>query len=280
MNKTEAIPHKWIYANKGDSYDYKSYNMSFHGTKLYSYRSVLATIDRANDVICIDSSIANYSHTSGRHHRYLLGAIPGHRFTVFTFPFYETDRPAWYLKQCIELLDKQSRARKRDYTSSVIAYLDEALKYISVYGYDKRKSTYKQLMQLDSNRENMLEQVAGIIESERKAKLVAKRKEDKRLQKQRQTRLDNFTGGGVEFDPNYNGVYLRINGDKLQTTNSITVSLSGATTLYKRWVAGKDIIGAELDCYTVVKANTTTVKIGCTTIGATELHRVLGQTND
>jgi len=276
MNRTEQICHRWIYDNDNGSYDYNSYNISYYGHELYSYNTVLAVIDRERNVISIDLSTANYSHTSSRHHSYLLGAIPRYQYTVFTYPFHESDVPAWYLRQCMELLDKQSRARKRDYTSDVIEYLNEAFEYIGVYGIDKRTATYKQLLRLNANRSNMLEQVADIIEADKKAQLAAKRKYDKQMQDRRQTKLDQFTGGGVIYDPNYTGAYLRINGDKLQTTNSITVSLADATLLYKRWLAGKDILGAKLDHYTVVKSSSKSVTIGCTTISATELNRVLG----
>lgn len=276
MNKTEAIPHKWVYADEGDSYDYNSYNMSFYDTKLYSYNSVLARMDRINDVICIDLSIANYSHTSGRHHRYLLGAIPRHRFTVFTFPFHESDVPAWYLGQCMDLLDKQSRARKRDYTSEVVSYLNEVWKYMSIYGIDKRTAVYHNLSRLYHNQHDMLAQVADVIEADKKAKLKAKRKHDKQMQKSRQDRLDKFTGGGVKFDPDYDGVYLKVDGDKLRTTNSICVDLKPAQLLYDRWSTGKNILGAQLSHYTVVKSTNKSVTIGCTTIGAQELHRIFG----
>lgn len=275
MNKTEAIPHKWVYDNDNGSYDYNSHNMSYYGTKLYSYNTVLATIDREHNIINIDKSTAHYSYTSGRHYRYLLEAIPNSSYTVFTYPFHESDVPSWYLKQCIELLDKQSRARVRDYTSDVIQYLNEALKYMSMYKYDKRKSAYKQLMTLNANRNDMLAQVVDIIEADKKAKLVAKRKHDKQQQSKRQVKLDRFTGGGVVYDPSYNGVYLRIKEDKLQTTNSISVPLATATLLYKRWVSGKDILGAKLDYYTVVKSTSKSVTVGCTTISAGELNRVL-----
>ena len=273
MNRTEAVCHKWIYDNDNGSYDYNSYNMSYHGPKLYSYNTVLARIDRERNIICIDKSTAHCSHTSGRHYRYLLRAIPSYNYTVFTFPFHVDDKPAWYLEQCMFLLDKQSRARKSDYTTSIISHLDEALKYISMYKYDKRKSTYKQLMALDANRDDMLAQVADIIEADKKAKAAAKRKYDKQMQSKRQATLDRFTGGGVTFDPNYTGVYLRINDDKLQTTNSITVPLADATLLYKRWAVGKDILGANLDCYKVIQASSKSVQIGCTKISANELHR-------
>ena len=265
----EAVCHKFCYSPE-DSWSNRSSNMSISNNSLYSYNSVLAKHTR--DSIHIDTRIANYSNSSQKQANHLRRAIP-YGITTFEYDFSANSAPEWYLEQCMLLLDKQSRARKSDYTSDIIRYLNEALKYISMYKYDKRKSTYKQLMALDANRNDMLAQVADIIEADKKAKLAAKRKYDKQMQSKRQATLDRFTGGGIVYDPNYIGVYLRINDDKLQTTNSITVPLADATLLYKRWAAGKDILGANLDCYKVIQASSKSVQIGCTKISANELHR-------
>ena len=265
------ICHKWVY-NPELSWNNNSSNMSFGSRKLYSYNSVLAK--NVNGVIHIDHRIANYSNSSQKQASHLRRAISPH---IHTFEYdFSYDPLDWYLEQVMTLLDKQSRARKVDYTSQAAYYIKQALAYVNVCDYDKRKSSYRQLRKLYLNQDNMLAQVSGIIEASRKAKLKAKLAEDKRLQSQRQSKLDQFTGGGVTFDPNYNGVYLKVDGEHLRTTNHIRVNLAEAQLLYKRWSAGKPIIGAKLDCYTVVKSTSKSVTIGCTTIGAAELHRIFG----
>ena len=268
----ESIAHKWVY-HPELSWSSNYSNMSFGSRKLYSYNSVLAR--NVDGVIHIDHRIATYSNSSQKQATHLRRAIPS-TWTVFEYDFSAESALHWYLEQAMYLLDKQSRARTRDYTSKAFRYVSEGMKYVSIYNPDKRTSVYKQLAKLYTNRDSMLDQAKPIIEAQRKAKLAAKRKSDLKHQAARQAKLDQFTGGGAEFDPDYSGVYLKVVDDKLLTTNYITVPLTDALVLYKRWLAGKNILGAKLDHYTVVKSSSKSVTIGCTLINKKELDRVLG----
>lgn len=244
--------------------------MRYSDGKLYSYSSVLAK--HVGSAIHIDTRIAHYSISSQKQAGHLRRAISPH---IHTFEYdFSKDPLDWYLEQVMELLGKQSRARKVDYTSQAVHYIKQALAYVNVCGYDKRKSNYRQLRKLYLNRDYMLAQVSDVIEVSREAQLKAKQAEDKRMQSQRQSNLDQFTGGGVTFDPNYTGVYLKREGDQLRTTNHITVDYKSAKLLYSYWVASKNIIGTQLQNYTVVKSTSKSVTIGCTTICASELHRI------
>lgn len=259
--------------NPEESWSNNSSNMSFGSRKLYSYSSVLAK--NISGAIHIDTRIANYSNSSQKQANHLRRAISPY-IDTFEYDFSAESAPHWYMEQILFLLDKQSRARTRDYISTVLNYLDEALLYMSTYNWDRRTAVYKQLVNLNDNRDDMLAQVADVIEADKKAKLRAKRKHDKQMQQSRQTRLDKFTGGGVVFDPDYNGVYLKRDGDKLHTTNSVTVDFASAKLLYWHWFKGTSIVGTQLEHYTVVKSTSKSVQIGCTTIGAHELHRIFG----
>ena len=265
----QKICHNWVYNPNTEWYN-RSSNLSYDSHGLYSYRSVLAkNIDGA---IHINREIASYSSSSRKQANHLRSAIPS-SMTVFEYDF-TSDPLEWYLAQIMDLLDKQTRATKVDYTSQCLKYLDTALVYMNLYKYDLRKATPRKLISLNHNRVNMLEVAKVQIEATRKKKLSDKKKYDKLNQAKRQAILDQFTGGGVTYDPNYTGVYLRVNGDELETTNSITVHIAEATVLYKRWVANKNIVGLKLDWYTVVSATSKQVKIGCTLISANELHRI------
>ena len=264
------VCHKWVY-NPQTSWHNNSSNMSYGNYQLYSYSSILAI--HRDGVIHIDDRIANYSNSSSKQTSHLYAAIPSY-VTVFKYDFSAKSALHWYLEQCMYFLDKQSRARKAAYTHTICRYLDHAMQYIELYGADKRKAVYKNLTKLDKNRNDMLSQFADVIEASNKARLAAKRKEDKSKQSQRQANLGKFTGGGVLFDPNYTGVYLRRIEDKLQTTNHITVNFKEAQIMYNRWNSGKNIIGLKLEHYTVVSATKNAVKIGCTLIGKKELDRI------
>jgi len=275
-NKTEAIPHKWLYDTENGSYDYQSYNMSYYREKLYSYGSVLAVIDRKTDIILVDSSIANYSNTSQRHSHYMRNAIPSHYKVFECRKDYGYPTVKGYYDTVIELIDKQSRARVADYTSEITHHIEQGMEFAEIFKH-KRSSEYKALKELSKlNIAQMLGVTSDIIEADKKRKLREKKKQDKAMQESKQKKLDTFTGGGIKFDPNYGGVYLKIEDDKLKTTNSITVPLNEALILYSRYINGKDIIGTKFDYYTVVSATKNQVKIGCTIISRVELDRVLG----
>ena len=117
-----------------------------------------------------------------------------------------------------------------------------------------------------------------LIEANKARILALQAKEDAKRQESRQKWLNKFLGhSNVVFDPNYNSVYLKVVEDKLYTSNSITVNVMEAITLYKAYLAGKNILNARLGHYVVGKASKTSVTIGCTTISAVELNRVLGE---
>ncbi len=275
-NKTEAIPHKWVYDTNNGSYDLKSYKMSYYHEKLYSYGSILATIDREKQIVLVDSHVSNYSNTSSRHAYYMRNAIPSWYKVFECRESYDFPTMEGYYKAVIDLVDKQSRARKRDYTYQITKYINEAVDFATIFKH-KRSKEYKYLYSLQGlNIAQMLGVTSDIIEANKKRKLRAKKKREKLMQESRQDELDRFTGGGIKFDPNYSGVYLKIEDDKLKTTNSITVPLNEALILYSRYINGKDIVGTKFDYYTVVSATKNQVKIGCTVISRIELDRVLG----
>ena len=117
-----------------------------------------------------------------------------------------------------------------------------------------------------------------LIEANKARILALKAKEDEKRQESRQKELNNFLGHrNVVYDPNYNSVYLKVIEDKLYTSNSITVNVMEAITLYKAYLAGKNILNARLGHYVVGKVSKESVTIGCTTISAIELNRVLGE---
>jgi hypothetical protein len=271
MSKTnEEVCHNYCYDLNG-TWSSRSSNLSYEHGRLYSYNSVLAKA--VGNTVHIDTRIAHYSSTSSKHASYLRNSTPGY---YFEYDFVYDNPLEWYLKQITDLLDRQTRARRADYTSQAIYYLNEAMLYAKINKSDKRTSAYKQLSKFSKDRDNMLEQAKDMIQRANKAKKRAKLKKDKALQSKRQTNLDSFLGTTKEviFDPDYNGVYLKRVDDILHTTNSIKVLFKDAKLLYKAWTKGKNILGLKLDQYTVVKSSKKSVTIGCTTIGAKELHRI------
>ncbi len=280
MGKNEEICHKFIYAKEGESYDYASYKMSFHGKKIYSYNSVLAYIDREAKTLVVEDSIANYSNTSRKHFNCLMSATPSY-YNVFKTD--TSDPLSFYIDKINDLLILQARARKRDYTREIRAYIKEAYLYTTYFKQYKRSADYKAILNFYNNIDDLAAQTQAALDyqaEEAKRQKAEKAKRDKKNQEAKDKYLANFLlddeSGAIKptkYDPNYNSVYLKKVGDLLYTTNSIRVDFNSALALWKRYMSGKDIIGLKLEQYTVVKSSKDSVTIGCTTISKKEMSR-------
>lgn len=268
----EQVAHRFIYDNNSA----QGSNFRFNGNKLYSYSSLMATIERDRKIVLIDQRISCYSNTSKKHRNHLLNAIPSN-YKVFEWyqnagSFIETMHD-----NLIDLIKKQSRARKVDYTNQIVKTISDCNDYASIFN-DELTEQDKALLDMVVNIDtiNLVESSKHLIEANQIRLLALKAKENEKRQESRQMALDNFLGTNtVKFNPNYNSVYLKVVGDTLYTSNSIQVPLKDAITLYKVYLSGKNILNAKLENYTVVKSSKESVTIGCTTISAVELNRVL-----
>lgn len=274
MSHNETIAHYWVHDLKGGKYNYKSYKMGYIETELYSYNSRLATIDRTRKIVTVDKCIANSSVTSKRHYWQMLRAIPSD-YKIFMNPHPELPKLAGYLEEILDLIDKSTRARSIDYIIPAIELIDEAMSYVTCFKCDKRSSAYKALNSMSKNKENLLEASADIITKDKAQKAKEIRRRNKRRQKARQEQLDTFLGhSDITYDPEYKGVYLKVENDKVKTSNRMTVPLRESQILYKRYLLGSSIVGLRLGSFRVLESSSKGVTVGCTFISAEELNRV------
>ena len=276
----ESVAHNWVYGDK--SISYRGSNFSYDGSKLYSYTSLLAKIDRSKKIVYVNSRIAGYSNTSRKHANHMHRAIPSN-YDIFEWDFsnniYEER-----LEKILKLIDMQSRARSRDYSLEIKKLILNTKKYSEIHTSMERreKKILKEILSVDID--NIIESSKELIKRDKERKEKEKKAENKKFQESRQRNLDFFLGqkydpkdkSTVKFDPNYNSVYLKINGDEIFTSNYIRVPLDKSLVLYRRYLDGKNILGINLGHYSVVKSSKESVTIGCTTISAFELNRVLG----
>ena len=275
----ESVAHDWVYGDKSISI---GSNFSCDGSRLYSYHSLLAKIDRDKKIVYVNSEIAGYSNSSRKHANHMHRAIPSN-YDIFEWDFanniYEER-----LDKIFKLLDMQSRARSRDYSLEIKKLIVNTKKYSEIHVLkDKNdKKILKEILSVDID--NIIESSKELIKIDKERKERERKAEKKKFQESRQRNLDSFLGqkynqkdkSTVKFDLNYNSVYLKINGDEIFTSNSIRVPLKESLVLYKRYLDGKNILGINLGHYSVVKSSKESVTIGCTTISAFELNRVLG----
>ena len=273
MNNSQ-VAHHFIY----DSSEAQGSNFSCINNNIYSFSSLMATIDREKKIILIDQSISTYSNSSQKHRNHLLRAIPSN-YSVFEWrkddgSFIETQHDI-----ILKLIDKQSRARVYDYSNQIAKLIDLCNKYVELFQEEISSEDHILFDQINTiDIHELLLSSQHLIEANKARILALKAKEDEKRQESRQKELNNFLGhSNVVYDPNYNSVYLKVIEDKLYTSNSITVNVMEAITLYKAYLDGKNIHNAKLGHYTVVKASKTSVTIGCTTISTIELNRVLSK---
>ena len=278
----EAIAHRFIY---GKTTSARGSNFSFEYDRLYSYDSILAKINREKKIIYIDSNVSGYSNTSRKHTTHLYRAIPGY-YSVFEWELCE-DFITCKRNEIFKLIDMESRARRVSYLPHIKRIIDNVNKYIEVHQIKKlskeSKVHLKDIKSIDID--NLIESSAEVIKKDKERLLRIKNLEDKKRQESRQNILDRFLGqvynksdkSTVKYDPNYNSVYLKVDGESIKTTNSIVVPLRESLALYKAYLSGKNIHGLNLGNYSVVKSSKDSVTIGCTVISAKELNRVLGK---
>ena len=95
--------------------------------------------------------------------------------------------------------------------------------------------------------DNIIESSKELIKRDKERKEKERKAENKKFQESRQRNLDFFLGqkynpkdkSTVKFDPNYNSVYLKIEGDEIFTSNFIRVPLDKSLVLYRRIVERK-----------------------------------------
>ena len=273
MNNSQ-VAHHFIY----DSSEAKGSNFSCINGRLYSYSSIMATIDRERQVILIDQRISNYSNSSRKHRNHFLRAIPSN-YSVFEWNWNDGSFIGSKYHQILLLIGKQSRARKIDYSNQIERLIDLCNEYAELFKEEVSAEDHILFNQINTiNMSELLSSSQHLIEANKTRILALKAKEDEKRQESRQKELNKFLGhSNVVYDPNYNSVYLKVIEDKLYTSNSITVNTMEAITLYKAYLAGKNILNARLGHYVVGKVSKTSVTIGCTTISAIELNRVLSE---
>jgi hypothetical protein len=303
MNNSQ-VAHNW--ANQTGSRGTGS-SFYYEGPALYSYGrhfvvGLLATTSEGTR--CALMNNGRYSVTTSKHQSYARGALHGLGLKVFnvtrpdTAPEDIDANRADYLARIEAAQAALMKTRKyaemceRD----LLAVLREAAEYVRLF-------PIKGLMYKDAHKRGRLilakaaEAEAGTLISETdrariNAKAAATRKADKeaaerrakaaaaeRAEKMRQ--LDAWTAGveGVRA-PSYWSLMgaplptrLRLKGAAVETSRGAVVSIKAARVLWHAIKAGRDIVGAVVEGFTVTAFNGV-LKIGCHTIERAEVERV------
>jgi len=123
--------------------------MSYKGTKLYSYNSLLATLHEQNNIVVYYSDIAHYSNTSYGHFKALIEACKEHTYTLLKSR--DTTIDSMY-NDFYEILKAYKRSRI-ERTRSVRKQLllkeyNSIVRYFKFINIDKRTKVYKHLTKI------------------------------------------------------------------------------------------------------------------------------------
>ena len=126
--------------------------MSFNRLSIYSYSSLLATLDPANKVLRLYKPIAEYSNTSNRHARILVNRAEG--FTIFSIIDNEVAEQLQEYYDAITtaiLFFNRASKSKSFFKDAIIKEFNEMQQFLEYTKLDKRTKTYKRATTQISN---------------------------------------------------------------------------------------------------------------------------------
>lgn len=238
--------------------------------KIYSYgrHYLLANFIDENTIMINDSG---YSVTTSKHISQIRYATSQYKQFFTT----QTDIEKVY-NTVQENLKSLANARKPEiYINAIIninSKLNEYLKYIRGTTKAKKDKRYREIIKivesLNTDSEGLKEKLTlQKKQAKAKAERLAKKKIKEALPKFENYEINSFRIN--DFD------YLRISkdGERIETSQNVSVKVKEARLLYKMILAGKDIKGHKIGYYTVNSINGT-LKIGCHNINIDSMHKV------
>lgn len=286
--------HSFFYDSL-DSYCSKSWiTVSYSRGRLYSYSTCIAEFkkDINNDLILIISD-NTFSNTTAKHLGIVRSANP--RYKIVCFPqdygnrgFYAND----VLNSITNILDYSSKQlTKQAYRNNFLNayYMLDA--YLQIQEFSSNFDKIQELKELHQNSFEICcnaEKLKELKTQTRKAnteKLKAKKEKEKQIK----TYINDFITkkGYLSFiqalflnhqefnDTSYRPSelfdtfntksysYIWISGDKIKTSQRITVELKEVKTLLHRFIKNKPILGHKISHYTILEVNQDYIKIGC-----------------
>lgn len=247
----------------------RSSSVFFYNDKIYSYGYHYLLGEFIDDkTIVIDNR--GYSNTTSKHIHWIIGATRQYKqFFTMSCDIYHVHR------QVLSLKDKLAKAKKPEkYINEMLSLwvsLNEFIKYT------KNKNTpkddrYKEIKRIvKAIQSQPQEYQQKLAEVKKKQELAKKRKEEKQikdtLSKWYNYEVHTFRIGEKD--------YLRISqdGNNVETSQHVKVSIDEARTLYQLICKGIDIQGHRISNYIVNSINGT-LKIGCHNINMESVHKV------
>lgn len=247
-----------------------NHNVYFYGDKIYSYGSHYLLGEFINDGEAIIINDIGYSNSTSKHIGILWGATSQYK----QISKRRTDLDIVH-DTVISHKKSLANARKPElYITPILSLwesLNEYLQYSKAKKYKSNKK-YKEIKAivtaLNNNPEDYKEKIK--LASQKLAK-AQKRKDAIKLKE----KLSKFNSYEIDFFRVGDEDYLRLSedGDKVETSQRVSVKRENAKLLYKMIERGIDIQGERIEHYRVTSINGT-LKIGCHNINIDSMHKV------
>jgi hypothetical protein len=252
----------------------KASSVFFYGDKIYSYgyhylMGEFVTNPKGETAIIINDK--GYSSSTASHISGLTMAT--RQYKQFFTKQMELDNVLYEIEQNVKSL--QTARKKEKYINPSIVLFDALNEYIiwSNKKDIKKDERYKKIVKLIKiiNGDDLQKYL-----DDNKKRLIAdaKKKEKQRIAKLK-IELENFENYKVDRIYNSDEDFLRLsqNGEFVETSQWVKVSIKEAKILYLLIVAKKDIKGFKIANYTVISINGT-LKIGCHHINIDSVHKI------
>lgn len=264
---------------------YASGKMHYVGTDIFSYGGhfMLARLDVSRNTVRRNAYI--YSPSTSQHQSIVWGAIDTDKYKTVSYRFYNNNQPdsinyASYISEFKCLLSKLTKARQPEIYVIQIERLQAEVKtaatYLRTLSKDKKNIEVKKFLEWTPGVDPK-ETAGKTTEALRVAKeRAAKRREaariayEKKREEEAKASLSTWLNGEVERVPSsvryLTDTYIRVNGDKIETSQGMSVTLNDALRVFRLWKAGKalgcDIRTTTGTVWQCTKVNGT-IKFGC-----------------
>ena len=269
FSNNSEVAHVW--AQRTHSYGRnQNGSLFFNSGNLYSYgyHCLLGEfITNEKNEVAVIINTDYYSATTARHSNLVWGATT--QYAQFERKYTEEKRVISLLNQ---LEAKLLRARKPQ------IYIKEAYEVINKYS-DYLKFRYGRAVLPES----VLEAFKPFqLDAEKLKALQDKDRERRKKEAQRQKEkleleINAFLNYKIDYISNYRikDAYVRISkdGNYVETSKGVKVSVKEARALYNKILKGEDIKGFRIGYYTVIDINSK-LKIGCHNINLKNVHEI------
>jgi hypothetical protein len=286
--RTGEIAHLWA-NRKQESARNPSKNFYFEGDTIYSYGSHFPIARHINDKV-IFFTTRSYSNTTSKHINHVKYAIPNNKIFLLVEDVRDTPKNFSHLEYYVRKMVEAEKKMQKSMTYGSIHQgqfhrfqnLFENYKKAFKFGAKELTNQVGKLAKsVDNPGEKLLERWKR---AEERAKYRSEHREE--IYKLREAnakhsealRINEWRENTSISAHTYQPMFLRVNGDKIETIAGARVSLESAKILFKMIQEKRDIKGHNIEGYTVISLNGE-LHIGCHHIPLSEINRIAKQLN-